>query len=89
MALDDHGLAAKRDELLDTHPHPEASTALRPSEALVPSAGREHEIRNFSSTLYNSFLHRQSRLSSEAFVPTMILNGVVRLVPFHLDPSFP
>ncbi|MBM0207652.1 NADH-quinone oxidoreductase subunit D [Micromonospora sp. STR1s_5] len=48
MALDDHGLAARRDELLDTRPHPEASNALRESDALLPSAGREHEIRNFS-----------------------------------------
>ncbi len=48
MALEDHGLAAQRDELLDTRPHAEASNAVRESGALLPSAGREHEIRNFS-----------------------------------------
>ncbi len=48
MTLDDQGLAAERVELLDTRPHPETATALRESDALVPSAGREHEIRNFS-----------------------------------------
>ena len=48
MALNEPGLAAEREELLDTRPHPETSTALRDSPALVPSAGREHEIRNFS-----------------------------------------
>ncbi|MGA0593716.1 NADH-quinone oxidoreductase subunit D [Enterovirga sp. CN4-39] len=48
MALEDHGLAAQRDELLDTRPHAEASNAVRESGTLLPSAGREHEIRNFS-----------------------------------------
>ena len=48
MTLDNHGLAAHRDELLDTQPHAEASNALRQSDALLPSAGREHDIRNFS-----------------------------------------
>ncbi len=47
MALDTD-LAAKRVDLLDTRPHPETSTALRDGPALVPSAGREHEVRNFS-----------------------------------------
>src|SRR3954471_42334 len=48
MAMDDHALAGKRDELLDTRPHFQDTNALRDSDALVPSAGREHEIRNFS-----------------------------------------
>jgi NADH-quinone oxidoreductase subunit D len=48
MAIDDHALAGKRDELLDTRPHFQDTNALRDSDALVPSAGREHEIRNFS-----------------------------------------
>jgi NADH-quinone oxidoreductase subunit D len=48
MALDDHGLAARRDELLDTRPHPESTVALRDNAAQLPSAGKEHEIRNFS-----------------------------------------
>ena len=44
----DAGLAARWEELLDTRPHPETSTALRDGPALVPSLGREHEVRNFS-----------------------------------------
>ncbi len=47
MALD-LNVADERAELLDTRPHPETSTALRDGPDLLPSAGREHEIRNFS-----------------------------------------
>ncbi len=48
MALTEQGLAAERNKLLDTRPQLGASNDLNPSGALVPSAGREHEIRNFS-----------------------------------------
>ena len=41
-------LAAKRDELLDTRPHYQDSTALRDGPAIVHTAGKEHDIRNFS-----------------------------------------
>ena len=43
-----HGLAAERDELLDKKPEPGASNDFTSTDALVPSAGREHDIRNFS-----------------------------------------
>jgi NADH-quinone oxidoreductase subunit D len=46
--MDDEGLAAKRDELLDTRPHYQDATALRDTGAVVQTAGKEHEIRNFS-----------------------------------------
>ncbi|TDR94224.1 NADH-quinone oxidoreductase subunit D [Enterovirga rhinocerotis] len=43
-----HGLAAEREELLDKRPEPGASNDFSSTESLVPSAGREHDIRNFS-----------------------------------------
>ena len=42
------GLAALRDELEDKKPEPGASNDFESTENLVPSAGREHDIRNFS-----------------------------------------
>ena len=48
MALNEPGLAAEREELLDRKPALQSATDLRASGALVPSAGREHDIRNFS-----------------------------------------
>ncbi len=42
------GLAAERVELLDKRPEDNASNGLNDSGTLVPSAGREHDIRNFS-----------------------------------------
>ena len=48
MALNEPGLAAEREELLETRPHPETSVALRDGAVAVPSAGKEHDIRNFS-----------------------------------------
>ena len=42
------GLAAERVELLDKRPEPGASNDFSSVDALVPSAGREHDIRNFS-----------------------------------------
>ncbi|HMO29283.1 NADH-quinone oxidoreductase subunit D [Enterovirga sp.] len=44
----DHGLAAERDELLDEKPQPGASNDFSSTADLVPSVGREHDIRNFS-----------------------------------------
>ena len=41
-------LAAERTELLDTKPTSRSVIAPRASETLVPSAGREHDIRNFT-----------------------------------------
>ena len=48
MAMDDQGLAGVRDELLDTRPHDQDVIALRDSDAIVQTAGKEHEVRNFS-----------------------------------------
>ena len=41
-------LAAERPALLDTRPPARDTIATRDGDALVPSAGREHDIRNFS-----------------------------------------
>jgi NADH-quinone oxidoreductase subunit D len=48
MAMDDHALAAERDELLETRPSDRSPVALRDGATVLPSAGKEHEIRNFS-----------------------------------------
>jgi NADH-quinone oxidoreductase subunit D len=48
MAMDDHALAAERDELLETRPSDRSPVALRDGTGALPSAGKEHEIRNFS-----------------------------------------
>jgi NADH-quinone oxidoreductase subunit D len=44
----EQGLAAERVELLDKKPEPGASNDFTSTDSLVPSAGREHDIRNFS-----------------------------------------
>ncbi|MBV9077834.1 MAG: NADH-quinone oxidoreductase subunit D [Methylobacteriaceae bacterium] len=41
-------LAAERTDLLETRPGPETVIAPRDTDSLVPSTGREHDIRNFS-----------------------------------------
>jgi len=48
MAMDDHALAAERNELLETRPSDGSPVALRDGPGVLPSAGKEHEIRNFS-----------------------------------------
>ncbi|MDB5590923.1 NADH-quinone oxidoreductase subunit D [Enterovirga sp.] len=48
MALDEPGLATQREELLDSRPHGEDTAALRDGPAAVGTAGKEHDIRNFS-----------------------------------------
>jgi NADH-quinone oxidoreductase subunit D len=44
----EHQLAAERDDLLESRPGPASPIEPRDSGALVPSEGREHDIRNFS-----------------------------------------